>query len=208
MRYPPGHRQQTRQRLLDRAAVLMKKNGYAATGVDALMQAAGLTGGALYAHFDSKQALLRAVVIQELAHSLVRLQGDAGLPAAQALNQVLDDYLSPAHVQDLAQGCILPALAAELGRAEAAVQQRVAAAHAQFLQHWQARLGYPLPPAWLATCVGAVLMARCLPEGEAQTAVLASARALLAVSGVNPLNRPEPAELPWSVLLEALPPGH
>lgn len=53
MRYPPGHRQQTRQRLLDRAAVLMKKNGYAATGVDALMQAAGLTGGALYAHFDS-----------------------------------------------------------------------------------------------------------------------------------------------------------
>lgn len=48
----------------------------------------------------------------------------------------------------------------------------------------------------------------CLPEGEAQTAVLASARALLAVSGVNPPNRPEPAELPWSVLLEALPPGH
>src|SRR5256885_13568089 len=58
MRYPPGHKHRTHQRILDTAARLFCKRGYAATGVDAVMNSAGLTTGGVYAHFRSKKALL------------------------------------------------------------------------------------------------------------------------------------------------------
>src|SRR2546426_5249569 len=82
MRYPPGHKQRTHQRILDTAAGLFRKRGYAATGVDAVMTSAGLTAGGFYAHFRSKQALLAEAL--ELAfqrsrdHWRSRLQGREG----------------------------------------------------------------------------------------------------------------------------------
>src|SRR2546429_7836392 len=58
MRYPPGHKHRTHQRILDTAARMFRKRGYAATGVDAVMNSAGLTTGGVYAPLRSKQALL------------------------------------------------------------------------------------------------------------------------------------------------------
>ncbi len=51
------HNAKVRRRILDAAARRFRQNGFRGTRIDDVMQAAGLTRGAFYAHFPSKQAL-------------------------------------------------------------------------------------------------------------------------------------------------------
>jgi len=74
MRYSNEHKQQTRERLLNSSGALAKRGGFSSTGVAGLMKAIGLTGGAFYNHFPSKDDLFTEVVRQELHNSpLARL---------------------------------------------------------------------------------------------------------------------------------------
>ena len=62
MRYPKGQREKTRAKILDAAMRLFKRNGFAATGVDAVMAAVDMTAGAFYGHFASKDALFAEAI--------------------------------------------------------------------------------------------------------------------------------------------------
>ena len=73
MRYPDDHKAQTRDKLLCSSSAIAKRGGFAATGVDGLMKAIGLSGGAFYSHFPSKNDLFSAIVERELSQSLARL---------------------------------------------------------------------------------------------------------------------------------------
>lgn len=67
---------ETRLGLLQAARELFTENGYAETSTEQLVRRAGVTRGALYHHFDSKQAIFDAVLIQleeEFADSATRL---------------------------------------------------------------------------------------------------------------------------------------
>ena len=57
---------ESKERILNVASRLFKKHGYAATGIDQIMNEAGLTAGGFYAHFKSKTDLLE----QSIEHSL------------------------------------------------------------------------------------------------------------------------------------------
>ena len=57
---------ESKERILNVASRLFKKNGYTATGIDQIMEEAGLTAGGFYAHFQSKTDLLE----QTISHSL------------------------------------------------------------------------------------------------------------------------------------------
>jgi len=57
----------TRARLLNAALELFASRGYAATSVDAIADAAGVSAGLLYYHFDSKPDVLAAIFEQSLA---------------------------------------------------------------------------------------------------------------------------------------------
>jgi AcrR family transcriptional regulator len=69
---------QTRRAVLEAAAAVFAENGYAAAKVSDILKAAGVTKGALYFHFDSKEALARGVLEVQTALELppreVRLQ--------------------------------------------------------------------------------------------------------------------------------------
>ncbi|HHW1778802.1 TPA: TetR/AcrR family transcriptional regulator, partial [Pseudomonas aeruginosa] len=67
MRYKPEQKQATRALLLSKAAPLVKRQGFASTGLDTLMKAAGLTTGAFYSQFSSKAELLEAILQRELS---------------------------------------------------------------------------------------------------------------------------------------------
>src|SRR4051794_14588309 len=66
MRYTKDHKQATRRRILDAAGRRLKQDGIDGAGVAAVMSDAGLTNGAFYAHFASKEDLVANVVAHQL----------------------------------------------------------------------------------------------------------------------------------------------
>ena len=62
MRYGDGHKQATRQRILEAAGRRFKQDGIDRAGIAAVMSDAGLTNGAFYAHFASKEDLVANVL--------------------------------------------------------------------------------------------------------------------------------------------------
>ncbi len=66
MRYEKGHKDATRQHIIDVASRQFRGNGVAAAGLAGIMAEAGLTNGAFYAHFKSKEDLVRAVLADAL----------------------------------------------------------------------------------------------------------------------------------------------
>ncbi|MFZ5783898.1 MAG: TetR family transcriptional regulator [Pseudomonadota bacterium] len=110
----PARTARTRTEILDHAARLFRLRGYAGTNIDDVMLAAGLTRGAFYAHFDSKEDLFAEAV--RTGHGLLaRLRG--GEPAA-----VMEAYLERADLVATVQGCTLAGLPGEVARAPLAAR--------------------------------------------------------------------------------------
>jgi len=63
-------KQQTRERLLEAAAKVFAAKGYFGAAVDDIADAAGLTKGAVYAHFRTKEALYLALTIERGRHQI------------------------------------------------------------------------------------------------------------------------------------------
>ncbi|MCL6247814.1 TetR/AcrR family transcriptional regulator [Acinetobacter sp. ANC 4945] len=173
MRYKPEYKQQKRQELLNITGQIAKKNGFAATGVDGLMQAAGVTSGAFYSHFSSKQDLLKALVEYELQQSFNLWQSNPHHNAADWINFELDRYLTPSHLEHPEQGCVLPTLATEVARADDTIKQayekELLRGHALFSTHLASE-----EKAWamMSQLVGAVLIARAMHDPELQKSIL------------------------------------
>jgi AcrR family transcriptional regulator len=114
MRYDEGHKDATRQRIIDAASRQFRQDGVAAVGIAGIMADAGLTNGAFYTHFGSKEDLVRTVLCSALTKREATLrtaaQSDAGLEAA------IRDYLSPRHRDNPGRGCPTAALVAEIAR--------------------------------------------------------------------------------------------
>lgn len=119
-RYDAGHKAGTRRRIIESAARRFKQDGIDGSGVAALMTDAGLTNGAFYAHFDSKDDLVANVVADQLATQRAVL---AALPEGRAaLEEFVRDYLSPRHRDDPSTGCPNAALLDEIGRCDDAIR--------------------------------------------------------------------------------------
>ena len=78
MRYEKGHKDATRRRILEVASRQFRENGVAAAGLAGIMAEAGLTNGAFYAHFKSKEDLLRAVLADALGRRETTLRTGVG----------------------------------------------------------------------------------------------------------------------------------
>jgi TetR/AcrR family transcriptional regulator, transcriptional repressor for nem operon len=110
MRYEKGHKDATRERIIDVASQQFRENGVAAVGLAGIMSDAGLTNGAFYTHFESKEDLVQAV----LASALNRRE--TALRTASGLEAMIRDYLSPKHRDGAGRGCPTAALVAEIAR--------------------------------------------------------------------------------------------
>jgi AcrR family transcriptional regulator len=121
MRYGKDQKQATRQRILEAAGRRFKQDGIDGAGVAALMSDAGLTNGAFYAHFDSKEDLVANVLADQL-HAQ-RQSVDAQPPDREGLEAFIRSYLSPQHRDQTADGCPSAALLDEIARRPAATRQ-------------------------------------------------------------------------------------
>jgi TetR/AcrR family transcriptional repressor of nem operon len=120
-RYDTEHKSATRRRILETAGRRFKQDGIDGSGIATLMADAGLTNGAFYAHFQSKDDLVANVVAEELRLQRERISGLAAGHAA--LEEFVRDYLSPQHRDLRADGCPSAALLDEIGRCDDASRQ-------------------------------------------------------------------------------------
>lgn len=123
-RYRSGHKEETRRRIIETAGRRFKSDGFDGAGISTLVADAGLTNGAFYGHFGSKDELIASVVRQQLAEQAVRLESLPPGPAS--LETFLRAYLSSAHRDDVADGCPSAALLDEIGRCDAATREAYA----------------------------------------------------------------------------------
>jgi TetR/AcrR family transcriptional regulator, transcriptional repressor for nem operon len=121
LRYSKDHKQATRRRILEAAGRRFKQDGIDGAGIAAVMSDAGLTNGAFYAHFNSKEDLVANVLADQLRAQRESFDGErsdrAGLEAfARA-------YLSSEHRDEFADGCPSAALLDEVARRPAGTRQ-------------------------------------------------------------------------------------
>ena len=114
MRYPKDQKQATRQRILEAAGRRFKQDGIDGAGVAAVMSDAGLTNGAFYAHFASKEDLVANVLAEQLRG---QRESFRAAPSDRAgLESLIRAYLSPEHRDQSADGCPSAALLDEIAR--------------------------------------------------------------------------------------------
>ena len=176
MRYPKNHKDASRQRLIEQSGSHAKKHGFNESGMASLAASAGVTTGALYKHFDGKADLFAALISAELARTAQMYDGFDPADDASAAKS-LAGYLSLQHVRHPEQGCPLPSLTPEIARADevakVAYQAGLLEIHARLL-----RLTATSGDAWtlMAQNVGAVMLARAIPDEMLQREVLSALR--------------------------------
>ncbi|MGN8000852.1 TetR/AcrR family transcriptional regulator [Sphingomonas sp. 22176] len=110
----------SRERIVAAAGRQFREQGIAATGLAGIMAEAGLTVGAFYAHFQSKEDLVSHALDAALDQQRSALSSDAG---TNLLPRLIDAYLSPAHRDAPGQGCANAALVAEIARQPGPVRE-------------------------------------------------------------------------------------
>ena len=121
MRYRKDQKQATRQRILEAAGRRFKQDGIDGAGVAAVMSDAGLTNGAFYNHFTSKEDLVANVLADQLRAQ--RHSFDAQPSARAGLDAFIRSYLSAQHRDQCAEGCPSAALLDEIARRPATTRQ-------------------------------------------------------------------------------------
>src|SRR3954467_5755052 len=114
MRYAKDHKQVTRERIVEAAGRRFKQDGIDGAGVAAVMSDAGLTNGAFYHHFTSKEALVANVLADQLRAQ--RRTCDALPHDGAGLEPIIRAYLAPEHRDQCADGCPSAALLDEIDR--------------------------------------------------------------------------------------------
>ena len=114
MRYEKGHKEETRQHILDVASKQFRKGGIEAVGLAGLMKDAGLTNGAFYAHFKSKEDLVREVLASAFDKQLEA--SSEALKSGLTIEYAIREYLSPKQRDQCEKSCPAASLLAEIAR--------------------------------------------------------------------------------------------
>jgi len=177
MRYEKGHKEATRQRIIETAAARFRKDGIEGVGVADLMAEAGLTHGGFYSHFSSKEELIKAAMEEASAVSAIKFDKrveEGGLEAW------IRSYMREEHRDHPEKGCIVAALASELARRPKEVRKGFSVRLAKVT----AKIETYLPGALtalqkrriatgiFATLVGALQMARAVDDTKASNEIL------------------------------------
>jgi TetR/AcrR family transcriptional regulator, transcriptional repressor for nem operon len=185
VRYPANETAERHEKILEEAAKLFRERGFGGAGVAEIMGAAGLTHGAFYAHFASKEALEAEAVERAFAQSDRRVYALTA-EASDKKQAFLDNYLSTAHRDHPGSGCAIAALGPEIARDSAArqpftrrVKDMIDGMARRF--RWK-RKGDARGDAihLLSAAVGALVLARAVEDPRLSDEILASVHDSLA----------------------------
>jgi TetR/AcrR family transcriptional repressor of nem operon len=107
---------ENRERVLDAAATLFRERGFSGVGVAEVMHSAGLTHGAFYGQFESKEDLMKQACERAFESSLERWHKAVSRSPDDPLAAVVASYVSASHRDNPGRGCVVAALGAEAAR--------------------------------------------------------------------------------------------
>ncbi|WGG53487.1 TetR/AcrR family transcriptional regulator [Rugamonas sp. DEMB1] len=178
----PSRKEASHERIVEVAARAIRRSGYGGTGVADIMKEAGLTHGGFYAHFDSRDALLAEAGDRAGAESVaLAARVAAAAPAGQALQAIMQAYLSPEHIATIETGCPVAALGSEMPR-QAPEVRRAATIHikemidlfARQLPDWGQPQAHEHAMALVCALIGTTMMARAVDDPNLSGALCAA----------------------------------
>jgi TetR/AcrR family transcriptional repressor of nem operon len=187
MRYPPEHKQHTREKVLRSAARALRRAGPEKVAVAEVMREAGLTHGGFYAHFESKDDLLARTIESMFDEVLQKFeQGTAGMPPREAMREYIGRYLALSHCENREGGCPIAALATDIPRmgddarrAFEAGSARLASAIAGKLHELHVPHAGAAATSLMSELLGALVLARCAIDRATAEKLLEASRTQL-----------------------------
>jgi TetR/AcrR family transcriptional repressor of nem operon len=188
MRYQPEHKVEVHRKIVKDASRRVRAEGLNGAGVAEVMRDTGLTHGGFYKHFRNKDELL----LESLREAFREFAGNLAHAAERSPHTetpwkaIVKAYLSPEYCDHVDHGCPLTALAPEIARVDKKMKGQIFAE----LVNYKDRM-LPFMPgrrtadkeraffSIFSTMIGAIEIARMLPEPAMREKVLASARDLL-----------------------------
>ncbi|MGF6770197.1 TetR/AcrR family transcriptional repressor of nem operon [Paraburkholderia sp. GAS199] len=183
MGYSQAQKAESKQRVLETASRQIRENGIEALGVADCMRSAGLTHGAFYGHFSSRDALIVEALEYAVAQSQKRMIAfDESFDGKAPLRALGEFFLNANHVGNPGAGCALCALAGEARHAGPEVREQLT----RYVHALAARIAGTLAGrdekmalGIVATIVGAITLARVVDTEELAGSILSGALDLI-----------------------------
>jgi len=180
MRKSKRETEETRKRIVEMAADEFRQHGIVTSGIADLMAAAGLTHGAFYRHFESKEQLVAEATAAALDTLLDALSSAAGgKKGRNGLKAVSAAYVCAEHRDNPRDGCPLAALGSELARSDKRVRDIVTTGFSRMVEILAAHFDQARPAearkramATAAAMIGAVTMSRVLTDQKLSDSLL------------------------------------
>jgi len=173
---------QNREQILTAAARLFREQGIGATGVDSITDDAGLTHGAVYSQFGSKEAIAAEAVRLALSrskHLWDRMAERRG--KKKVFPAIVEQYLSAAHRDHAGQGCVIAAIGSEIARQPRSVRDSFTREFKHSLEYLADLMRENTSPrntedaiAAFVTMVGALIIARAVNDETLSDLILKS----------------------------------
>lgn len=184
----------SRTALVDTAALLFRRQGYAATGVNQILEIADVKAGSLYHHFPAGKQELAAAVVDGVGAAIERRLRellDSGSPVSDIVDGWID-LMAAGLAADQRDGCPIEPIATESVNASEQVREASARAFGGWCLAVADRLradGWPaadadqIALAVIALIEGALILSRIAGDADALNAAKAAVRTLISPAG-------------------------
>ena len=171
------------ERIVQAAARAIRRSGYAGTGVADIMKEAGLTHGAFYAHFESREAMLAEAADRAGAEAnALAARVVATTSPEQSLQALVQTYLSKEHVAAIETGCPVSALGSEMPRQSPEVRRAATLRIKEMIDlvarqspDWGQPGAHERALVTVATMVGTLMLARAVDDPALSDALCSAA---------------------------------
>jgi len=175
-------KQASHERIVETAARAIRRSGYDGTGVADIMREAGLTHGAFYAHFASREAMLVEAIDRAGAQAnAATARVIATAPPQHALEAVLNAYLSKHHLNSIETGCPISALGSEMPRQSPEVRRAATLRIKEMIDlvarqspDWGQAAAHERALVTVSTMVGTLILARAVDDPTLSEALCSS----------------------------------
>ena len=176
MRYKPEQKKETRRKILAAAGRSFKSCGYSGIGIDGLAKEAGVTSGAFYGHFKSKEEAFKQAIISELGDldsaitTLKQAHGD------KWWDEFATIYTTLKCTSPLSESCALQSLTPEVGRSDDAIREIFQSELLKIVTNASNHDNDDKTWASLAMLVGGVTLARAVKDNKISSKITAAIR--------------------------------